>query len=114
MKNKEKHIRHRDVQDALELMGGRWRGAIMASLCAGPKRFVQLKTDLSPITARMLIKELRFLEINQIIKSEKNASTTNAAYYSLSEHGKSIEPIIISIHGWAKIHRKLMLSKLTV
>jgi DNA-binding HxlR family transcriptional regulator len=39
MKDREKHIFHRDVQDALDLIGGRWRGAIMASLCNQSKTF---------------------------------------------------------------------------
>lgn len=33
MKNKEKQTRNRDVQDVIEIIGGRWRGAILASLC---------------------------------------------------------------------------------
>jgi DNA-binding HxlR family transcriptional regulator len=49
MLGKEKHLLYRDVQDALELISGRWRGAIMASLCGNPKRFLELKIDLKPI-----------------------------------------------------------------
>ena len=39
MKNKEKHFHNRDVQDVIEIIGGRWRGAILASLCDKEKRF---------------------------------------------------------------------------
>ncbi|MBK7638905.1 MAG: helix-turn-helix transcriptional regulator [Bacteroidetes bacterium] len=49
MMNKQKHIQNRDVQDVIELIGGRWRGAILASLCDKEKRFNELKRDLEPL-----------------------------------------------------------------
>jgi DNA-binding HxlR family transcriptional regulator len=109
---KEKKIGHRDVQDALELIGGRWRGAIMASLCDKPKRFSQLKADLSPITARILIKELRYLEDNLMIVAEKNTAAQNSVLYSHSEHGSTLAPVIFAIQNWSAKHRELMLKKL--
>jgi DNA-binding HxlR family transcriptional regulator len=42
MKNKQKYIQNRDLQDVIELIGGRWRGAILASLCDKEKRFNEL------------------------------------------------------------------------
>ena len=109
MKDKEKHILHRDVQDALELIGGRWRGAIMASLCGSPKRFSELKTDLKPITSRILIKELRYLEQNKLIKVERSTLAANAVLYAHSEHGSSCAPVILQLRDWAVKHRAVML-----
>jgi DNA-binding HxlR family transcriptional regulator len=109
VKDKEKHILHRDVQDVLELIGGRWRGAIMASLCGSPKRFSQLKDDLSPISSRVLIKELRYLEQNKLIIVERGSTAQNSVLYSHSEHGSSFAPIVIQLRDWAKKHRKLIL-----
>lgn len=112
MKDREKQLFHRDVQDALELIGGRWRGAVMASLCDAPKRFLELKTDLSPITSRVLIKELRYLEQNQLIKVERSTTAPNAVLYSHSEHGSSCGPIIIKLREWAVKHRQVIISVL--
>jgi DNA-binding HxlR family transcriptional regulator len=112
MKDKEKHLLHRDVQDALELIGGRWRGAIMASLCGSPKRFSSLKADLSPITSRVLIRELRYLEENKLITVERSATAANAVRYSHSEHGSRCGPIIIELREWAIKHRQIMLDAL--
>lgn len=109
MKDKEKHLLHRDVQDALELMGGRWRGAIMASLCGSPKRFSELKSDLKPVTSRVLIRELRFLEQNRLIVVEKSTSALNSVLYAHSEHGSSCAPIILQLRDWAVKHRHIML-----
>jgi len=112
MKDIEKNLIHRDVQDALELIGGRWKGAIMASLCGSPKRFLELKTDLKPITARILIKELRYLEQNKLIIVERSSMATNAVLYSHSEHGSSFAPVIAQLRDWAIEHRQIMLESL--
>ena len=108
MQDREKHLLYRDVQDALELISGRWRGAIMASLCGSPKRFSQLKTDLAPVTSRVLIRELRYLEQNMLITVERN-STGKTVEYAHSEHGSSCGPLILLLRDWAVKHRQVVL-----
>lgn len=109
MKDRAKDIFHRDVQDALDLIGGRWRSAIMASLCNSPKRFLQLKDDLAPVTAKVLIKELRYLQQNKLIIATRSTEAENSVVYAHSEHGRRCAPVIIQLHDWAKKHRKVML-----
>jgi DNA-binding HxlR family transcriptional regulator len=109
MQDREKHLLHRDVQDALELIGGHWRGAIMASLCGHPKRFLELKKDLSPITSRVLIKELRYLEQNKLVIAVRGGNAKNAVCYTHSEHGSSCAPVILQLREWAVKHREVML-----
>lgn len=109
MKNKQKHIQLRDVQDVIEVIGGRWRGAILASLCDKEKRFNELKRDLGTITARTLTKELKYLEMNKLVSREVEAASAVPVVYSLSKHGKSLEPLIESIVSWGQTHRKVIL-----
>jgi len=111
MQDREKHLLHRDVQDALELISGRWKGAIMASLCGSPKRFSELKKDLSPITATMLIKELRYLQQNLLVIADKN-QPDKFLRYAHSPHGSSCGSIILQLREWAVIHRNLMIEKM--
>ena len=54
MKDKQKQIQVRDIQDVIDIIGGRWRGAILASLCDKEKRFNELKRDLGSITHRTI------------------------------------------------------------
>ncbi|MGE8429986.1 MAG: winged helix-turn-helix transcriptional regulator [Sphingobacterium sp.] len=112
MKDNTKKLITRDVQDTIDLIGGRWRGAIMASLCGSPKRFSQIKADLDPITSRVLTKELRYLEENKMIERIEGGTAANAVQYITSEHGKSIEPLIIHIQKWALKHREIILKKI--
>ena len=108
MRNTQKKLQLRDVQDVIDVIGGRWRGAILASLCAGDKRFNDLRRDLGPITPHTLVKELRYLEESKLLsRSIDGASVT----YSLTSHGHSLEPLIAAIVSWGQEHRKLVLGK---
>lgn len=108
MKNKSKQIQLRDVQDVIDIIGGRWRGAILASLCDKEKRFNELKRDLGNITPRTLTKELKYLEMNKLVSREVEASSAVSVVYSLTEHGKSLEPLIGHIVVWGQMHRKVV------
>lgn len=107
MKNKQKQVQLRDIQDVIDIIGGRWRGAILASLCDKPKRFNELKRDLGSITPRTLIKELKYLEMNKLLDREE--STSSLVVYSLTKHGKSLDPLIEAIVNWGQKHRKVIL-----
>ena len=109
MKNKQKQVQLRDVQDVIDIIGRRWRGAILASLCDKEKRFNELKRDLGSITPRTLIKELKYLELNKLVIREPGATGAASVVYSLTKHGKSLEPLIASIVAWGQKHRKVVL-----
>jgi DNA-binding HxlR family transcriptional regulator len=113
MKDKTKKIIVRDVQDVLEIIGGRWRGAIMACLCDNPMRFSELKNDLTSITSFILTKELRFLENNQMINREVSTLSGNSVLYTHSEHGKTLRPLIMHLQKWGAIHREVMIRELS-
>ena len=111
MKNKEKQGQLRDVQDVLDIIGGRWRGAILASLCDRPKRFNDLKRDLGSITPRTLAKELKYLEMNKLLIREIEENNVIAVTYSLTPHGHSLDPLIGQIVTWGRKHRKMIFEK---
>ena len=83
----ERKTNIRDVSDVLELIGGRWRGSIIAYLCESPRRFSELKAELNNITPRILTRELRYLEMNKIVYLEKGTHAGNSSIYGLTVHG---------------------------
>jgi len=107
MENKEKHFKNREVQDVIDIIGGRWRSGILASLCDKEKRFNELKRDLGSITPTTLIKELKYLEMNKLVT--RKAETDSSFVYSLTKHGESLEPLIGQIVFWGQMHRKVVL-----
>jgi DNA-binding HxlR family transcriptional regulator len=112
MRNKHKQIQLRDTQDVIYIIGGRWRGAILASLCDKEKRFNELKRDVGGITPRMLSKELKFLEMNKLVHQEPDATNTSVSVYRLTPHGHSLEPLIGAITAWGQKHRKIIMESI--
>ena len=105
MRNKEKQSHLRDVQDVIDIIGGRWRGAILASLCDKEKRFNELKRDLGSITPKTLTKELKYLELSKLVFRKAESTNTIVVLYGLTEHGKSLAPLIGQIVIWGQKHR---------
>ena len=50
------------VEEAMRLLGGRWRLLLVSYLLDGPRRFSDLRRDMPGISQRMLTLDLRALE----------------------------------------------------
>lgn len=99
------------VADVLDIVGGKWRGQILAHLCDDPKRFNQLKTILKHITASTLTKELRYLEDIKMVERKIIQDTPMIVEYRLTEHGMSIKDLIHHIVEWGLKHRDTVFGK---
>ena len=96
------------VQLSLKVLGGKWKLVILHYLLdEKPKRFKELENIIGNISPRMLIKELKDLEKQKIIKREAFATVPPTVQYSLTEHGKSLVPIIHSIEEWGLKHAEI-------
>ncbi|WBL24302.1 winged helix-turn-helix transcriptional regulator [Zunongwangia sp. HGR-M22] len=98
------------LADVLEIIGGKWRGQILAKLCDKPRRFNELKLSLNRITSSTLTKELRYMEEIKIVERKVLTSSPIAVEYGLTEHGKSIKEIITYIIDWGLKHRNVVLN----
>lgn len=89
----------------LEVLEGKWRFAIIYSLLKkGTLRFKELERDVQGITPRMLIKELKELEKQKVVKRKAYATVPPTVEYSLTEYGATLQPIIQSMHAWGETH----------
>ena len=99
------------VADVLDIVGGKWRGQILAHLCDAPKRFNELKTVLNRITSSTLTKELRYLEDIKMVERKIIQEMPIIVEYRLTEHGKSIKDLIVHIVNWGLKHRETVFEK---
>ncbi len=95
------------VRDALDILGGKWKIPILLSLSCGKKRFKEIQRDITGITAKMLSKELKELEMNQIILRTISNSSFGVEY-SVTIYCKSLEKIIDGLKEWGDHHRTLI------
>lgn len=99
------------VRDALEILSGKWKLPIIVSLSFGNKRFKQIANEIDGITDKMLSKELKELEVNQLVKRTVYDTFPPTVEYSITEHGKSLNKVIEALYLWGSQHRKKILGK---
>lgn len=99
------------VTDALEVLNGKWKLPIIIALTLGDKRFGEMAKEIPHITDRMLSKELRDLEANQLVKRTVYDTMPVTVEYSLTEYGQSLDKVIKALHTWGTQHRKRIMGK---
>ncbi len=99
------------VRDALDILSGKWKLPIIISLSFGNKRFTQMAKEIPNITDKMLSKDLRDLEMNQLIKRTVYDSVPVVVEYSMTGYGQSLEKVIEELRSWGTQHRKRITGK---
>ena len=94
------------IKDALEVLHGRWKLSIIYSVLVEAKRFRQISREVDGITDKMLSKELKDLEMNQLIQRTVYNTFPPTVEYSITDHGRSLEKLIIELERWGMEHRK--------
>ncbi|WP_218618728.1 winged helix-turn-helix transcriptional regulator [Flavobacterium inviolabile] len=94
------------VNDTLNVLAGKWKLRIMASLQFGKKRFKNLEKEIPKITPRMLSKELRDLELNGMVKRTVYDTFPITVEYEFTESGKSFKNVIDAMIVWGIEHRQ--------
>lgn len=100
---------HLPIRDTLDLVGGKWKLHITHALADGPLRFKELQREIGDITARMLSKELKELEMNELISREVYATSPVTVEYSLTEYGRTLKPVVLALYSWGSKHRERIL-----
>ena len=90
---------------AVELIGGRWTGAIIQLLMKAPTRYCGIREAVPEISDRMLSERLRELEEEGIVERLVVPETPVRVEYRLTSKGKALEPAFAAIGKWA--HRYL-------
>jgi DNA-binding HxlR family transcriptional regulator len=88
-------------QDAVELIGRRWCGAITRSLLGGPLRFSELERALPGISARALTQRLRELEDAGIVARVVEPASPVRVRYELTDKGRALDEAVEALESWA-------------
>ena len=99
------------VRDALDVLSGKWKLPIIIALSFGPKRFRQMANEIPNITDKMLSKELRDLEMNQLVKRTVYDSVPVIIEYAMTKYGESLDSVIKELRIWGVQHRKRIIGR---
>ncbi len=97
--------------DAMDILNGKWKITIMCSLNENKKRFKELQRDIGAITGKMLSKELKELEMNELVSRHVMDTKPVTVEYKLTSYGQTLEKVIEELVNWGCKHRKRILRK---
>lgn len=94
------------LQDALYVIGGKWKLKIIISLREdGNMRFNELQRKVKGISARMLSSELKDLEMNGFVRRNVFAEMPVIVEYELMPYSETLDQVLQSLVEWGISHR---------
>jgi DNA-binding HxlR family transcriptional regulator len=99
------------VKDALDVLSGKWKLQIILSLSFGKKRFKQIQREIPGLTPKVLSKELKDLEMNELVERHVYDTVPVSVEYELTSYGATIRPLIGELHKWGTRHRKRIIAR---
>ncbi len=88
------------VETTLTLISDRWKVLILRDLFTGTKRFGELKKSLEGISQKVLTANLKDMEANGLLTRKAYPEVPPRVEYSLTETGRSLQPIIRAMFDW--------------
>jgi DNA-binding HxlR family transcriptional regulator len=86
--------------DAIELIGRRWTGAILAVLLeTGPLRFREIAQAVPDLSDRLLAERMRELEARGMVE---RTELDVGVQYSLTPMGRDLETAVGELRRWAR------------
>ncbi|QGN35015.1 transcriptional regulator [Microlunatus sp. Gsoil 973] len=88
------------VEVAMAVLGGAWKLTAVKYLLQRTHRFGDLRRAVGPVTPRVLTRQLRELEADGIVTRTVYAQVPPRVEYSLTDRGRSLEPIVTALDAW--------------
>jgi len=90
----KKNVSGCSVEEAMRVIGGRWRLLLVSYLLDGSKRFNELRRDMPQISQRVLTAELRALEDAGLVIRTVYPEVPPRVEYCLSPDGDRLRPVV--------------------
>jgi DNA-binding HxlR family transcriptional regulator len=88
------------ITATMNIIGGKWKSVILWYLKDKPFRFGELHKLIQKCSLKIFNSDLKDLEKDGIVKREVFAEVPPKVEYSLTEYGKSLLPVIITLREW--------------
>jgi DNA-binding HxlR family transcriptional regulator len=103
MKWNDLHKESCPVARGLSVVGDRWTMLVLRDCFLGVRRFDQMQERLG-ITRHVLSDRLRKLETAGVLRRELYQRRPQRYEYRLTERGKALYPMLVSLIDWANAH----------
>ena len=88
------------VETTLLLIGDKWKVLILRDLMTGNPSSGELKKSIGTVSQKVLTAQLRDMEDKGLVSRKVYAEVPPRVEYSLTELGKSLEPILDAMQSW--------------
>lgn len=96
----------RNVLDALYVLNGKWKVALILCLIQSSKRFNEIQQAIPGISSKVLANELKHLELNDFIRRVVLPVSPVSIIYEATEYSKSLKSLIGELSSWGEQHRE--------
>lgn len=93
------------IDDALYVIGGKWKLRVLIALREGCMRFNEIQREVDGISARVLSNELKELEINGFLNRKVHDTTPVMVEYKLTDYAQTLYGVMKALSDWGKLHR---------
>jgi DNA-binding HxlR family transcriptional regulator len=90
------------ITATIDVIGGKWKPIIIWVLLAGPKRFGELHKGIPGMALKVLSRQLKELERDDIVTRKVFAEVPPRVEYSLTAKGQSLSEIMRSLSRWSE------------
>ena len=94
------------VREVLDRIGDKWSLLVIGTLRDGPMRFGGLEEAVAGISQRMLTLTLKHLVEDGLVDRTAYAEVPPRVEYELTELGRTLLPLVISLAEWAMAHHE--------
>ncbi|WP_343561922.1 winged helix-turn-helix transcriptional regulator [Sphingobacterium sp.] len=85
----------------MDLVGGKWKAAILYHLKDGAKRYSELRKEIPSVTEMILSLQLKQLEKDGLVSRKvQGKKTPIKVEYSLTDYGSTLVPVLEAITQW--------------
>ncbi len=103
-----------DAENALKLIEGRWKLVILFNLFGGQvKRFSELERVIPGISQKMLIQQLRQLEMDGLVKRIVHHQVPPKVEYCMTDWGQSLCPALDALLKWSELREEMTITDAT-
>ena len=96
----------KNILDALYVLNGKWRLALILCLVQSSKRFNEIQNEITGISSKVLAKELKDLELNDFITRKVYPTTPVSIIYEATGYSRTLKSVLGELSAWGAQHRE--------
>jgi DNA-binding HxlR family transcriptional regulator len=106
--SKDCEINIKALNDALYVIGGKWKIKILVSIISGNTRFREIQRSIPKLSTKVLSSELRLLEQNRLVKRTVYDDIPVSIIYEPTDYARTLDTAIKEIIKWGKRHKNMV------